>query len=94
MTEKDKKHFNIRIFGQVQDVNFRYYATAVAKKLNLTGFVRNDSNGSVYVEAEGAEETLQQLLNWCKKGPAWAKVEKVEITEGPLKKFSDFKISY
>lgn len=86
------KHLNIRIIGQVQGVTFRYSAMEEANKLNIKGFVKNLSDGSVYIEAEGKEKTLEKFLQWCHDGPNFAKVEKVEVDEADLKNFSDFTI--
>ena len=88
------KHINIRIFGSVQGVSFRYYAREEARKLGLTGFVKNERDGSVHIEAEGEEEKLNELVDWCKRGPRSAEVEKVEVNEGDLKDFTHFNIVY
>jgi acylphosphatase len=50
----------------------------VAYRYDIKGFVRNKSDGSVYVEAEGTEENLEIFKQWCRKGPLWAKVNEVE----------------
>lgn len=73
------QHLNIKIFGRVQGVFFRLSAQYTAKKLSITGFVRNESDGTVYIEAEGKEENLQKFLTWCKKGPPWALVENIDF---------------
>lgn len=62
-----KKHFNIVIFGRVQGIFFRATAKEQADKLNITGFARNEEDGSVYIEVEGAEEKLDKFLGWCHK---------------------------
>lgn len=85
------KHLNIKISGSVQGVFFRETAKAEAKKLNLTGFVRNEPDGSVYIEVEGIQENLDKFLVWCNHGSDAAQVKKVEATKGPVKNFSDFK---
>lgn len=86
------KHLNIRISGQVQGVSFRYYAAGEAKKLGINGFVRNEPAGSVYIEAEGDQVTLDQFVKWCQDGPEHAQVEKVDVQTGDLKKYPDFRI--
>jgi acylphosphatase len=86
------KHFNITVIGKVQGVFFRAHSETEAKKLGLSGFVRNESNGNVYIEAEGEEEQLKKLLEWCKLGPIKATVEDVKFTECELKNYSDFVI--
>jgi len=70
---------DIRISGQVQGVFFRQSVKAEAERLGLTGWVRNEPDGSVRVAAEGAEDKLQELIEWCKKGAEWSRVENVEV---------------
>lgn len=87
------RHLNIKISGQVQGVAFRYSAKEVADHLNTTGFVKNDPDSTVYIEAEGEEEDLGKFVEWCKTGPKFARVVKVEVSEDKLKNFSNFQIS-
>ena len=75
-------------------VLFRHSAKEKAEELDIFGFVRNESDGTVYIEAEGEEGTLQQFVKWCKKGPVSARVQKVDFKEGKLKYFKEFKIEY
>ena len=63
-----------------------------AEEWGIKGFARNEPNGLVYIEAEGPEEVLEKLVNWCWEGPETAKVEKVEIEEGDIKDFEDFQV--
>jgi acylphosphatase len=85
------KRIIINVYGHVQGVFFRYTTRKVARKLGLTGIVKNMSDGSVYIEAEGPEDKLQELLQFAKKGPKYAKVEEVEYsfkeTENKFKGF-------
>jgi len=78
--------------GKVQGVWYRGSTFREAKDLGLTGFVRNEPDGSVYVEMEGAESACQALLKWCRQGPPMARVSKVEVEEGGLKNFEQFEI--
>jgi len=71
------KHLNIKIFGRVQGVFFRANAAKKADELGITGFARNEPDGSLYIEAEGEEENLKKFLSWCQKGPPFARVEKI-----------------
>lgn len=72
------KKIVINVYGHVQGVFFRYTTRKVARKLGLTGIVKNMPDGSVYIEAEGSEDKLKELLNFSKKGPRHARVERVE----------------
>ena len=84
------KHLNIRIAGKVQGVFFRVGAIGVARDLGIAGFVRNDPDGTVYIEAEGIEESLKEFVEWCHKGPEAAEIESVNIEEGDWVGFEDF----
>jgi acylphosphatase len=84
-------HLNIKIHGRVQGVFFRQSAREKAGELNISGFARNDPDGAVYIEAEGEENNLRKFLEWCRKGPAPASVEKLEFEFCPeIKNFADF----
>lgn len=67
------------IFGRVQGVYFRKSTQQQALQRNITGWVRNRKEGTVEVLAQGTEETLISLLEWCKKGPRFARVDRIEI---------------
>jgi acylphosphatase len=86
------KHFNIRVSGHVQGVFFRASTVSKARELNLAGFVRNETDGSVYIEVEGDDDTLRRFMEWTNVGPPGAYVRSSEITEGSLKNFSGFEI--
>lgn len=85
-----KKHLDIIIRGKVQNVGFRFYAQKKAHSLDITGFVKNQRDGSVYIEAEGEEPNLHEFLQWCHNGPPWADVESVHANESPLKNYRGF----
>lgn len=86
------KHLNIKVFGLVQGVYFRRYSFEKAQELAINGFVRNEPDGSVYIEAEGEPELLKKFTNWCRVGSPGSRVEKVTINEAPLKNFRGFVI--
>jgi len=87
-----KKCAQISIQGRVQNVGFRYNAQVVANEYNIMGYVKNMRDGSVFVEAEGEESDLEKLINWCKKGPEWSRVENVDVNYVPLNNYSAFNI--
>jgi acylphosphatase len=88
-----RKHLNIRIHGLVQGVFFRASARTHALALNVTGFARNESDGAVYIEAEGEQKNLDQFVEWCHRGPERAHVSIVSVTEGPLHHFDSFEVN-
>lgn len=87
-----KKHFNIKVKGKVQGVFYRASTKAVADQLGVKGFVKNEDDGSVYVEAEGDALTIESFLEWCHEGPERARVEDVESSEGEMKNFRNFEV--
>ena len=86
------KHVNIIVNGRVQGVFFRASTKENADALGVKGFVRNERDGSVYVEAEGEEENLNLFIAWCKTGPARSSVEKIDVISGELKGFTKFEV--
>jgi acylphosphatase len=85
------RHLKIKIYGDVQGVFFRDSAQREAKALSLTGFVRNEPDGSVLIEAEGEEANLKEFLKWCKEGPKAARVNKVDYEfSAELEYYQDF----
>lgn len=88
-----KKHFKITVRGKVQGVGFRFSCMEEAYKHDVKGFVRNRSDRSVYIEAEGEETALNAFREWCTKGPVWARVSQVEEEEGEMQNFSSFEIA-
>ncbi|RLD19956.1 MAG: acylphosphatase [Bacteroidetes bacterium] len=86
-------HYNITIVGRVQGVFFRVSTQKEAIRLGLTGFVRNESSGNVYVEVEGEKETIDKLTLWIRLGgPPRGEVNDVEIEDGEMKNFTHFEI--
>ncbi len=89
----EMRHLNVKIYGRVQGVFFRHSAKQKAEELKIKGFVRNEPDGAVYIEAEGKENDLKQFLNWCRQGPDSAFVEKIDFDfKAEIKKFDDFMI--
>ena len=87
------KRVRLNISGVVQGVFFRASAQGAARKLNVSGFVRNSPDGSVEVVAEGEEAFLNRLIEWCRKGPPGALVEHVSVDwENAENQFHGFNI--
>lgn len=88
-----ERHLQIKIYGQVQGVGFRYAAKLTAQKLNLKGFAGNQDDDSVLIEVEGGKEELENFLTWCRRGPASAVVRKVEFYfTDKIRGFADFQV--
>lgn len=78
----------------MQGVFFRATAKEEAEKINISGFARNELDGTVYIEVEGEEKNLEKFLSWCKKGPKEAVVKKIEVSEDPVKNIPGFGIDF
>ncbi|MEE1946875.1 acylphosphatase [Pedobacter sp. KR3-3] len=86
------KHINIKVTGKVQGVFFRASTKAVADQMGVKGLVKNQKDGSVYIEAEASETILDLFLDWCKEGPEKSVVENVEVADGEIKNYRNFEV--
>ena len=86
------RHYNITVKGKVHGVSYRFCTHIQALKLHLTGFVKNLHDGSVYIEAEGKEDDINKLIEWCYVGSPLAKVSEVHAEEGEVKDYRNFEI--
>ena len=110
----------IKVYGLVQGVFFRYTTRKIARKLGLSGYVKNMHDGSVLIDAEGPDDklkellalekiekseiiltltlpawTLKELLNFSRKGPMNARVDRVEHEfKTPQYQFNGFNYSF
>jgi acylphosphatase len=73
-----KETLRATIRGRVQAVGFRVFVRDAAERLNIGGYVRNEPDGSVYVEAHGGRADLEALLSYLRRGPSMARVERVD----------------
>lgn len=90
-----KKQMVLKIYGRVQMVFFRDSTRRFAKKLGLVGWVKNEDDGTVKVIAEGEEEDLKKLIDWCYNGSVLAKVDKIDIDwQEATGQFNQFEIKY
>ena len=86
---------NLLIKGRVQGVGYRYYTQREAEKLGLTGFVKNLYNGDVEVYVEGDKEIVDYFISFLRRGPGFADVDEIKITEIPYEnKYLDFSVSF
>lgn len=85
-------HYTIRVSGKVQGVFYRASTKKAAERLGVKGWVRNKEDGSVLIEAEGSEGQMKDFIGWCRQGPPFAQVEKVDIEEKPVTGYQDFSI--
>lgn len=80
--------------GRVQGVGYRAAARRTALRYGLTGWVRNLPDGRVEALIEGRRDEVENLIRWCRQGPAGAQVTLVKVHwEAPTGEFEDFFIS-
>ena len=92
----DSAALRINVTGRVQGVGFRYATVQKASRLGLTGWVRNERDGSVEIHCEGRSERIAALLDWLDAGgPAYSKISNIKhFPVQPLGTFSRFSIEY
>lgn len=73
------KQVQLFVRGRVQGVYFRAAAQREARRLGLTGWVKNRPDGAVELLAEGEEDGLKDLIAWANRGPSAARVERVDV---------------
>lgn len=87
------KQVHCMVRGRVQGVFFRASAQREARRLGLTGWVKNTSDGSVEILVEGEDERVREFLQWAQKGPSAARVDRVETRWRSFTgEFTDFRI--
>ena len=83
------------VSGRVQGVSYRASTCTEAKRLGLVGWVRNRSDGSVELEAEGPDDMVAALIRWCHQGPPAARVARVVVDDlAPVSGEREFAIVY
>ncbi|NCQ56081.1 MAG: acylphosphatase [Candidatus Nealsonbacteria bacterium CG18_big_fil_WC_8_21_14_2_50_37_10] len=93
MAEKLKAH--IIVSGRVQRVHFREKTREKAEEFGVFGWVKNLSDGRVEAVFEGEKAKVEEMVEWARKGPFWAKVNGLETSwEEYQAEFSNFEIRY
>lgn len=88
------KNARILVKGQVQGVGYRYFVMNKAIEYKINGFVTNLPDGSVEIEAEGADHAMETFIDLCAKGPSRAVVESIEVQYDEVKNYESFAIAY
>ena len=90
-----QKRIHIFIVGRVQGVFFRQSTRVMAIKNNINGWVRNLDDGRVEIVAEGEQQNIDNLTNWCKTGPANSRVDEFKLIEEIYAdEFENFEVRY
>ena len=79
----EARRVRARVRGEVQGVSYRASTRYEAARLGLVGWVRNQADGSVLLEAQGPAARVDALVAWCRRGPPMADVEGVDVDEVP-----------
>jgi acylphosphatase len=82
-----------RVTGRVQGVAFRWHTQQEASRLGVTGWVRNEVDGSVLVHAEGDDAAVSDLVAWCHHGPSSARVAHVAVREAAASGATSFEVT-
>ncbi len=89
------KRLHLYLSGYVQGVGFRWYAEKIARRVGVTGFVRNLSDGRVEIVVEGKPDCVAQFLKELESGYLGSNIDRIEkIAEPYSGKFSDFSILF
>lgn len=87
------KAIEVDVFGLVQGVGFRWFAQRTAQQHNIVGWVSNQTDGSVKIQAQGSQSDLIDFLSLLEKGPCfYSRVDKVITANIPLFETNDFAI--
>lgn len=88
-----RRRIHLKVSGRVQGVFYRVSTRDKARELGIYGDVKNVSDGSVEINAEGDETKLNELISWVHRGPSHARVEKVEVKWlDSIEGYTDFRI--
>lgn len=84
---------HILVSGRVQGVAFRYYARNIASQLGVGGWIKNLPDGKVELLVEGSKNSVEEMVEWCKRGPRMAEVEDIEVDWLPYSgKYNEFQL--
>lgn len=90
------KRVHIYIYGEiVQGVFFRAHINDRANELDITGYVKNNDDGSVEAVFEGDDSDIDELVEYCREGPRGAKIDDLEVVDEEYEgEFDEFEIRY
>jgi acylphosphatase/uncharacterized membrane-anchored protein YhcB (DUF1043 family) len=75
------KAFQVRVYGRVQRVGYRRFVLDSAQELGLSGYVKNERDGSVTIFAQGNEDALEKFIDMLKSPPPPAHVKSIDVKE-------------
>jgi acylphosphatase len=84
---------HVRIYGFVQGVGFRFAVQRAASSRDVSGWVRNRGDGAVEAVFEGEPRDVEALVDFCRRGPRGADVERVEVEEESPEGLAGFRVA-
>jgi len=91
----DKVRARVVVEGRVQGVFFRHHTREAAFRVGVNGWVKNRRDGTVEAVFEGDRDRVDQMIQWCHRGPPEAWVKKVHVAwEIYTGEFCDFSVTY
>jgi len=91
----EKARAHVIVQGRVQGVCFRHYTQEAAFRLGLKGWVKNRWDGAVEALFEGDKDKVDEIIQWCHRGPSGAGVKNVHVTwERYAADYDDFSVTY
>ena len=86
---------HIIVSGMVQGVGYRFFVTKIARRMELTGWVKNLPSGEVEIEVEGPKGLVETLITEIQTGNSWAVVRNIEVAWGKYQgKYTGFDIAF
>jgi acylphosphatase len=83
----------VRVSGRVQGVAFRWEAQHAAQGFGVTGWVRNEPDGSVTTHVEGEPDAVDDMVAWLRTGPPAARVSNVAVRDAAPTGATSFEIT-
>jgi acylphosphatase len=87
------RRVHVFVTGRVQGVFFRASCAEEARSLGVAGWVRNAPDGRVEAVFEGPEAVVEAMVGWCRRGPAHARVDGVEVRDEEPAGVEGFRVS-
>jgi acylphosphatase len=87
------KRVQLIVRGRVTGVFFRAATQREARRLGITGWVKNRPDGNIEIVAEAEEDAIREMVSWAQHGPSAARVDDVDVRwRSYTGEFSDFRI--
>ena len=86
------KTIQLRVTGRVNGVGYRHYVKKKANEYKIFGFVQNESEGSILIEAEGEHIDIETFLDCCYRGSVLSKIRDVKVYDLPFRGYVMFEI--